>query len=92
MLLRSRPDTVHRFLLRETQLSSPLIKGSSIRRSSGDNHHSCYSGFQVQGTATSPAARCSQYTLFHEKCQRKVLFSLGRSSQNTNAIITSKAT
>ena len=28
MLLRSRPDTVHRFLLRETQTSTPLIEGS----------------------------------------------------------------
>ncbi len=28
MLLRSRPDTVHRFLLRKTQTSTSLIKGS----------------------------------------------------------------
>ena len=30
MLLRSRPDTVRRFLLRKTQISTPLAKGSSI--------------------------------------------------------------
>ena len=55
MLLRSRPDTVQRFLLRETQLSTPLIKGSSINKTSEADHHSCYSGFQVQGAADSPA-------------------------------------
>ena len=53
MLLRSRPDTVQRFLLRETQLSTPLIKGSSINKTSEADHHSCYSGFQVQDAATS---------------------------------------
>ena len=29
MLLRSRPDMVHRVLLRKTQTSTPLTKGSS---------------------------------------------------------------
>ena len=29
MLLHSCPDTVHRFLLRKTQTSTPLIEGSS---------------------------------------------------------------
>ena len=33
MLLHSCPDTVHRFLLRETQASTPLIKGSSAEYS-----------------------------------------------------------
>ena len=55
MLLRSRPDTVQRFLLRETQLSTPLIKGSSINKTSEADHHSCYSGFQVQDAANFPA-------------------------------------
>ena len=31
MLLRSRPDMVHEFLLRKTQMSSPLISGGSIK-------------------------------------------------------------
>lgn len=31
VLLHSCPDTVHRFLLRETQTSAPLIKGSSAK-------------------------------------------------------------
>ena len=31
MLLHSCPDTVHRVLLRKTQTSTPLIKGSSTR-------------------------------------------------------------
>ena len=57
MLLRSRPDTVHRFLSRKTQTSTPLTKGSPTRRRPDTNHHPCYSGLQVQGTANSPAAR-----------------------------------
>ena len=69
MLLRSRPDTVQRFLLRETQLSTPLIKGSSINKTSEADHHSCYSGFQVQGAAAPPAARWLQYNHFPEICQ-----------------------
>ena len=69
MLLRSRPDTVQRFLLRETQLSTPLIKGSSINKTSEADHHSCYSGFQVQGAAAPPAARWFQYNHFPEICQ-----------------------
>ena len=32
VLLHSCPDTVHRFLLHETQTSSPLIKGSSAAK------------------------------------------------------------
>ena len=33
VLLRSRPDTVHGFLLRETQISTPLVEGSSTENS-----------------------------------------------------------
>jgi hypothetical protein len=32
VLLRSRPDTIHRFLLCKTQMSTPLIKGSSTAK------------------------------------------------------------
>ena len=50
MLLRLRPDTVRRVLLRKTQTSTPLTKGSPTA------DIPCYSGLQVQGTATSPVA------------------------------------
>ena len=57
MLLHSCPDTVHRVLLRKTQTSTPLIKGSYAMKKSSVRHHPCCSGLQVQGTAISPAAR-----------------------------------
>ena len=57
VLLHSCPDTVHRFLLRKTQTSTPLIEGSSTERNPSVWHHPCCSGLQVQGTAISPAAR-----------------------------------
>ena len=75
MLLRSRPDTVQRFLLRETQLSTPLIKGSSINKTSEADHHSCYSGFQVQDAANFPGenrtpVRKSDSQAFSERSSR----------------------
>ncbi len=46
VLLRSRPDTVRRFLLRKTQTSSPLTKGSytgsTLHRISGLNSISSF--------------------------------------------------
>ncbi len=56
MLLRLRPDTVQRVLLRKTQTSTPLTKGSPTVDTPQENYHPCYSGLQVQGTATSPVA------------------------------------
>ena len=56
MLLRLRPDTVRRFLLRETQTSTSLTEGSPTAATPQEDHHPCYSGLQVQGTATSPVA------------------------------------
>ena len=55
VLLRSRPDTVHRFPLRKTQTSTPLTRGSPTIRRPQSNQHPCYSGLQVQDTANSPA-------------------------------------
>ena len=57
MLLRLRPDTVRRVLLRKTQTSTPLTKGSPTVDIPQENYHPCYSGLQVQGTANTPAAR-----------------------------------
>ena len=56
MLLRLRPDTVRRVLLRKTQTSTPLTKGSPTVDIPQENYNPCYSGLQVQGTATSPVA------------------------------------
>ena len=82
MLLRSRPDMVHGFLLRKTQISTPVCPGSDYMQCPKQNIP-CYSGFQVQGAATSPAAwKCInninlyryehgiiQYTHFPKICQ-----------------------
>ena len=57
VLLCSQPDTVHRYSLRKTQTSTLLIKGSYTSQSPQSEHHPCYSGLQVQGTAATPAAR-----------------------------------
>ena len=57
VLLRSRPDTVHRFLSRKTKTSTPLTVGSLTRRQPETSHHPLCSGLRVQGTAISPAAR-----------------------------------
>ena len=44
VLLRSRPDTVHRFPLRKTQTSTPLTRGSSTNKRPQSNHHPYCSG------------------------------------------------
>ncbi len=56
VLLGSPPDTVHEFPLRETKTSTPLLPGGSTSKISETEHHPCYSGLQVQGTAVSPAS------------------------------------
>ena len=55
-LLRSRPDEVHKFPLRKTHSSSPLAKARPYKNNPKKGIHPCYSGLQVQGTATSPAS------------------------------------
>ena len=57
VLLRSRPDTVHGFPSRKTQISTPHTRGGFTKPMPSAQHHPCYSGLQVQGTATTPAAR-----------------------------------
>ncbi len=57
MLLHSCPDTVRKLPLCKTQTSTPLIPGCFAKRTPSAEHHPCYSGLQVQGTAISPAAR-----------------------------------
>ena len=64
VLLYSYPDTVRWHILRETQTSTPLIKGCHISADPLAVHHPHYSGLKVQGTATAPAARCFYYNLF----------------------------
>ena len=57
VLLHSCPDTVHETLLRKTQTSTLLTRGSPAKPASEAGYHPCWSGLQVQGTAISPAAR-----------------------------------
>jgi len=56
VLLLSRPDTVHKVLLRKTQPSTPLLTGRPHRIKPQYKHHPRYSGLRVQGAATSPAS------------------------------------
>ena len=57
VLLHSWPDTVHGALLRKTRVSTHTTPGCCLTRSPSTGYHPCYSGFQVQGAATSPAAQ-----------------------------------
>ncbi len=63
MLLGSPPDMIHSFRLRKTHFSTQrqrfIRQGSFLRR----GIHPCYSGFQVQGSATPPAGMASFYSL-----------------------------
>ena len=62
VLLHSWPDTIHSALLRKTRISTRTLKGGYITNSPSAGYHPCYSGFQVQGTAASPAAQFVLYT------------------------------
>ena len=57
VLLRSRPDTVHRFPSHETRIFNVAYQGQLCRSTPSAQYHPCYSGLQVQGTASTPAAR-----------------------------------
>lgn len=72
VLLRLRPDTVRRFLLRETQTSTSLTEGSPTAATPPEDHHPCYSGLQVQGAANSPAARFLYYKCYIPTLSSKV--------------------
>ena len=56
VLLGSPPDTVREFPLHKTKTSTSHTLGSFADNSSEAEHHPCYSGLQVQGTANSPAS------------------------------------
>ena len=73
MLLRLRPDTVRRVLLRKTQTSTPLTKGSPTVDIPQENYHPCYSGLQVQGTANTPAAQLNILTCSGQKVNGNVV-------------------
>ena len=64
MLLCSQPDMVRGFLLRKTQASTSLKPGSYNKQKPSAEYHPCYSGLQVQGAATTPAARYFNYTCY----------------------------
>ena len=63
MLLGSPPDMIRSFRLRKTHFSTQrqrfIRKGLFLRR----GVHPCYSGFQVQGSATPPVGMASFYSL-----------------------------
>ena len=57
MLLGLPPDMVHSPRLRKTHPSSRTAYGADYtERALKYGNHPCYSGFQVQGTATAPAS------------------------------------
>ena len=57
MLLGLPPDMVHSPQLRKTHPSSRAAYGADYtERALKNGNHPCYSGFQVQGTATTPAS------------------------------------
>ena len=67
VLLRSRPDTVHRFPSHETQIFNVTYQGQLCRSTPSAQYHPCYSGLQVQGTASTPAARALILQCFLQK-------------------------
>ena len=49
MLLRSRPDMVHRFLLRKTQISTPVCPGSDYMQCPKQNITPAIADFRFRG-------------------------------------------
>ena len=70
VLLRSRPDTVHRFPSRKTQTSTPLTGGSSADCRPPRNITPAIADCRYKGTANTPAARVLIVHGFSPKCQR----------------------
>ncbi len=57
MLLGHPPDMVHSSQLRKTHPSTQAAcDADCTERALKNGNHPCYSGFQVQGTATAPAS------------------------------------
>ena len=63
MLLGSPPDMVRGFRLRKTHSSTQATRLTRKRSFLKRGIHPCYSGFQVQGSAKSPAGMASFYSL-----------------------------
>ena len=56
MLLGSPPDMIHSLTLRKTHSSTQTTDGADYTKTAlKGGIDPCYSGFQVQGTATAPA-------------------------------------
>ena len=62
MLLGSPPDMVHSFQLRKTHSSTQRMCFFRKRSILKKGIYPCYSGFQVQGTATAPTGMASFYS------------------------------
>ena len=107
MLLGLPPDMVHSPRLRKTHPSSRAAYGADYtERALKYGNHPCYSGFQVQGTATTPASMAisdlwnttySITNIFHI-CKRKskkkrnfLVFSDNKSTVYTNDLPRDKA-
>ena len=73
VLLHSWPDTVYGALLRKTRISTHTPPGCCLAVSPSAGYHPCYSGFQVQGAADSPAARTPNYTILRDIVSRRPL-------------------
>ena len=68
VLLHSCPDTVHRFLLRETQTSAPLIKGSSAKYKPQIGITPAVADCRYRAPLT-PRLRGIKYRRFLQSCQ-----------------------
>jgi len=66
---------VRGFLLRKTQASTSLKPGSYNKQKPSAEYHPCYSGFQVQGAANSPAAWNLSISVLFKKINSFPFFS-----------------
>ena len=64
MLLGSPPDMVHNSRLRKTRSSTQQARLSRFELILKKGIHPCCSGFQVQGSANSPACMALFYSLW----------------------------
>ena len=71
MLLHSCPDTVHRFLLRKTQTSTPLIEGSFTRRAPPFGNTPAVADCRYRAPLSPRLHGMYQYNGFFTVCQMK---------------------
>lgn len=76
VLLRSRPDTVHRASSRETHPSTPLIRGSATNLSPRHNITPAIADCRCRVPLT-PRLHVSNCTLFFRDCQGRFRKSFG---------------